>query len=325
MADNVAITAGAGTNIATDDVASVHYQVMKIGLGADGAIDTLVDSGQQTMANSIPITIASDQTDVKITLDSEAVVLGAGSAGIGKLTANAGVTIGAVELVAAQTLGTVSILTGGGVAHDADATGVKPLLVGGYSSAAAPTSVSADSEAVNAWFLRNGAQATVITAAGALVDGDATNGLDVDVTRVKPDGTNTMPSLDTAARAGHVIVDAGTGGGATTMNASSSDGGTALTSTAQVIKASAGILMGYYIYNPNSTAQFVQLYNTAAASVTVGTTNPLFMLTIPAGSAANLWTPGGITFGTAMSWAATSTAGGNGAPTTALDAVAWYV
>lgn len=32
--------------------------------------------------------------------------------------------------------------------------------------------------------------------------GDATNGLDVDVTRVKPDGTNTMPSLDAAARAG---------------------------------------------------------------------------------------------------------------------------
>ena len=116
-----------------------------------------------------------------------------------------------------------------------------------------------------------------------------------------------------------------TAGGLTTMNASSSDGATALTSTAQVIKASAGQLYGYYIYNPNSSAQFVQFYNTAAASVTVGTTNPLFMLTIPATSAANLMSAHGIAFSNAgWSWSATSTAGGNGAPTTALDAIAWY-
>jgi len=112
--------------------------------------------------------------------------------------------------------------------------------------------------------------------------------------------------------------------GTTTMNATSSDGGTALTSTAQAIKASAGALYGYYIYNPNSSAQFVQFYNTASGSVTVGTTNPLFILTIPATSAANLAMTHGVAFATAMSWAATSTAGGNGAPTTALDAVAWY-
>jgi hypothetical protein len=113
-------------------------------------------------------------------------------------------------------------------------------------------------------------------------------------------------------------------GGASTMNATSSDGGTALTSTAQAIKASAGCVYGYYIYNPNATAQFVQFYNTASGSVTVGTTNPLFMLTIPATSGANLFINTGIQFSTAISWAATSTAGGNGAPTTALDAVAWY-
>lgn len=112
--------------------------------------------------------------------------------------------------------------------------------------------------------------------------------------------------------------------GASTMNASSSDGATALTATAQAIKASAGTLQGYYIYNPNSSAAYVQFYNTASGSVTVGTTAPLFMLTIPATSAANLALPQGIQFSTAMSWAATSTAGGNGAPTTALDAVCWF-
>jgi hypothetical protein len=110
------------------------------------------------------------------------------------------------------------------------------------------------------------------------------------------------------------------------MNASSSDGATALTSTAQAIKAAAGTLLGYFVYNPNATAQFVQFYNTASGSVTVGTTAPLFMITIPPTSAANLWMqPGGVTFSTAIAWAATSTSAGNGAPTTALDAVAWYV
>lgn len=37
MADNVAITAGSGTSIATDDVGGVQYQRVKIGLGVDGS------------------------------------------------------------------------------------------------------------------------------------------------------------------------------------------------------------------------------------------------------------------------------------------------
>lgn len=144
------------------------------------------------------------------------------------------------------------------------------------------------------------------------------------------DGTNAR-ALKTDA-SGELQIDVLTvpehaGVAASTMNATSSDGGTALTSTAQVIKATAGKLLGYYLYNPNATAQFVQFYNVAAASVTVGTTTPLFMITVPPTSAANLWMqPGGITFSNAgWSWAATSTAGGNGSPSTALDCVAWFV
>lgn len=122
-----------------------------------------------------------------------------------------------------------------------------------------------------------------------------------------------------------VTVQPHTQDGLSVFNATSSDGGTALTSTAQAVKASAGQVYGWYIYNPNSTAQFVQFYNTAAASVTVGTTNPLFMLTIPATAAANVEFTNGIQFTNAgFSIAATSTAGGNGAPTTALDAVIMY-
>lgn len=44
MADNVAITAGSGTTIATDDVSSVHYQRVKLDAGADGATSPVVGS-----------------------------------------------------------------------------------------------------------------------------------------------------------------------------------------------------------------------------------------------------------------------------------------
>ena len=72
----------------------------------------------------------------------------------------------------------------GQVAHDAAAAAIDPVLTGGYASAAAPAAVSLDGDAVQAWHLLNGAAATVITAAGALIGGDAANGLDIDVTRL---------------------------------------------------------------------------------------------------------------------------------------------
>lgn len=46
MADNVAITAGTGTSIATDDVGGAHYQKMKLFDGSDGGTDfAVVDTG----------------------------------------------------------------------------------------------------------------------------------------------------------------------------------------------------------------------------------------------------------------------------------------
>lgn len=98
-------------------------------------------------------------------------------------------------------LGKVDIAMGQ-VAHDAVATSSDPVLVGGYASAAAPTAVSLDGDAVRAWHLLNGAQATVLTAAGALIGGDATNGLDVDVTRV----TGTVTIAGAVTNAGTFVV-----------------------------------------------------------------------------------------------------------------------
>lgn len=117
----------------------------------------------------------------------------------------------------------------------------------------------------------------------------------------------------------------GTTGGWSVFNATSGDGSTALTNSAQAVKGSQGTLGGWYVYNPNAVACYVVIYNVIAASVVVGTTNPAMILTIPATSAANLELTNGIQFGTAIAVAAVmTTAGGNTAPTTALEANFWY-
>src|SRR5210317_1842381 len=41
MADNIPITAGEGTTVATDDISSVHYQIVKVGWGALDTINIL--------------------------------------------------------------------------------------------------------------------------------------------------------------------------------------------------------------------------------------------------------------------------------------------
>ena len=140
---------------------------------------------------------------------------------------------------------------------------------------------------------------------------------DVDITSIAA-GTNSI---------GNVGVIPRTSGGLLIKNCTSGDGSTALTSTAQAIKASAGQLFGWYIFNPNTVTAWVIIYNTASASVTVGTTAPVLVIGVPAGAAANVVNPMGIEF-TNAGWSAAAvmtSAAGNTAPTTALDANFFYI
>ena len=66
MADDVSITSGTGTQIAADNVSDVYYQKIKIVLGGDGAASVMLDDGQQNMAASLPVVIASDQSTLNI-------------------------------------------------------------------------------------------------------------------------------------------------------------------------------------------------------------------------------------------------------------------
>lgn len=250
------------------------------------------------------------------------VVLAAGTNAIGKLAANAGVTIGAVEIAAAQTLGTVT--TVGTVTAITNAVTVNSHAV----TNAGTFATQVDGAALTALQLIDDPvvqddtaftpATTKVMMAGFEADESGTDSVD------EGDGGAGRMTLD---RKQIVNPQPHTAGGLSVAQLNGSDGGGGvLVATAQVVKASAGQLYGYYIYNPNATATFVHFYNTAAASVTVGTTNPLMSVTIPANMAANLALPYGITFSNAgWSAAATTTAGGNTAPGTGLDVTVFYL
>ena len=102
-------------------------------------------------------------------------------------------------LARAYITGSGTLATTGSIAHDASASSANPLLIGGYAKSSAPTDVkSTGADAVRAWYLLNGSAAVTVTAAGALIGGDATNGMDVDVTRLPAlaAGTNNIGDVD---------------------------------------------------------------------------------------------------------------------------------
>lgn len=203
MADNTTLNAGTGGDvIGSDDIGGVKFQRVKLIHGADGvndgdvasgnplpvAVGTALPAGDNNIGNvdvaTLPAIPAGNNNigDVDIaTVPAPLSTTGNGAAATALRVTVANDSTGVVS--ATLTAGTNTNEVVGDAAHDAAVAG-NPLLMGGYASAAAPTDVGADGRAVRDWNLRNGAKATVITAAGALIDGDATNGLDVDVTRL---------------------------------------------------------------------------------------------------------------------------------------------
>jgi hypothetical protein len=94
--------------------------------------------------------------------------------------------------------------------------------------------------------------------------------------------------------------------------------------TKTTIKGSAGNLYGWYLYNPNSSVAYCQIFNATTGSVTLGTTTPDLALAIPATSGANLEVSNGLTFATAISFACTTTRTGSTGPSSTIDYNWWY-
>jgi hypothetical protein len=106
-------------------------------------------------ANTTPWVFKGNKTWFSSTPSTDAIAAGVAISEVSPTTAGTG-AIASLSLDANTGLLRIS----GGYDHDAAAVsvGVEPLLIGGYASAAAPTNVSADGDAVRAWFRLNGAQ-----------------------------------------------------------------------------------------------------------------------------------------------------------------------
>jgi hypothetical protein len=128
---------------------------------------------------------------------------------------------------------------------------------------------------------------------------------DVDVTSIAA-GTNAIGNVGIVPR---------TTGGYTIFRSIDLD------ETEEEVKATAGQVFGWYIFNAAATTHYVKFYNATTANVTVGTTTPVLTIPVPAGSAANVFTDTGIAFGTAITAAATTGVADNDTGAPAANAV----
>jgi hypothetical protein len=244
----------AGT--ASTDVLTVQGIASMTALTVDGSAVT-----QPVSASSLPlptgaateVTLAAIKTAVE-TIDNAVSGSGVNISRINGVTplmgtGNTGTGALRVDLTAN---GTGQVAAVGKANHDAAVSGA-PVLNGGYASAAAPANVSANGDVVRAWHLLNGAQATVLTAAGALIGGDATDGLDVDVTRLPalPAGTNNIGDVDV------VSLPVATSGGAANVTSSA---------TNVTLLASNASRKGFTIFNDSTSVLYVKFGATASAT-----------------------------------------------------------
>lgn len=98
----------------------------------------------------------------------------------------------------------------------------------------------------------------------------------------------------------------------------------ALSNTNSQVKSGAGVLGGWHIYNPDAAVAYVQIFDTATGSITVGTTVPKLSIGVPPEDSIDMDSEHGIIFNTAICVAATSDALGASAPGTPLDCNFWY-
>lgn len=62
MADNVSVTAGSGTSVATDEISGVHYPRVKPAIGADGTAVDVVGGAGVNGTGVMRVTLATDDS-----------------------------------------------------------------------------------------------------------------------------------------------------------------------------------------------------------------------------------------------------------------------
>lgn len=226
------------------------------------AYNPLNPNGQATMANSTPVVIASDQSSIPVT---------------GTFW---------------QTTQPVSLAS-------------LPALAAGSNAIGSITNTVFGATQSGTWDITN-ISGTISLPTGAATETTLSgintklpSGLTVSSTRLLVDGSGVTQPIS-----GTVTANAGTG----TMNATLVSGATggdsvfhlvsAATTNATNIKASAGKVTGWYIYNSNASARKVAFHNTAGTP-TAGS-SVYYTVVIPGLAATNVSFPSGLDFSTGI-------------------------
>lgn len=344
MADNTTLDPGTGGDvIATDDVAGVKYQRVKL---VDSTADstTPIGTGGGTEATALRVTVATDSTGV-LSVDDNGSSLTVDNGGTFAtqesqiITDNAGFTDGTskvfpVGLIFDEVAGTA--LTENDVAApridskraqigviEDEATRGRRLTITASNAAKVDGSAVTQpvSDAGGSLTVDNGGTfavqdsekvaddaaftvgTTKVNPVGFFADQTATDSVnegDIGAARMTLDRKQIVTMAPSADTEGLTI---GTLVSAATTNATS-------------LKASAGKVYGWYIYNDGAAEVYFKFYN-KASSPTVGTDTPVMTLGIPAGGAANVEYTNGIAFATGIAYAVTT-----GATTADTGAVA---
>ena len=261
--------------------------------------------GPNTMANSLPVTIATDQA-------SFAVTLGTGAVAIGTVSALQSGTWTVANAAGANAIGTVSALQSGTwtVANAAGSNAIG--TVSALQSGTWTSQLGAGSNAIG----------TVSIAAGAAAIGTVSalqSGTWTVANAVSSNAIGTVSALQSGAWTVSLSGVSFAATGFATVAAASG------TPAAVAVKNAAGTLYGANLYcNSTSYPVFMKIYNVTAASVSSATV-PAVTVGIPGGAVTNLSMPsGGVTFTTAISYIITKLVGSTDTTAVAAnDAVGW--
>jgi hypothetical protein len=312
--DGLLVNLGSNNDVTVSGVATAANQTTVIGHldGVEGLLTTIDGDtsnlsvvGGGTEAAAIRVTVANNSTGV-LSVDDNGSTLSIDDGGAaitvdGTVTAELSAVDNAVldnidadlTTIIGHVDGVEALLT----TIDADTSNLS-VVGSGTEAAAIRVTVATDSTGVLS-VDDNGSTISVDDGGGVLtVDGTVTANLaagtnnigDVDVLTIAA-GTNAIGNVGIVPR---------TTGGYTIFRSIDLD------ETEEEIKATAGQVFGWYIFNAAATTHYVKFYNATAANVTVGSTTPVMTIPVPAGSAANVFTDTGIAFGTAITAAATT-------------------
>jgi hypothetical protein len=332
------ITASPASNGLTG--AAVPTSADYIGVNSGGNLIGLA-VGQATMANSIPVVIASNQSGLPVTnaaltnmiFDGSGflkVNVAAGSSGNAAASATGSAVPSSADYnglnVAGNLRGQTGVNPSGSVyaaQNDISSVGGSTVALGQTTMANSIPVVLASNQASipvtgTFWQTTQPVSGTFwqTTQPVSISGNQAVNLAQVGASSVSL-GQNTM--------ANSIPVAIASNQGALPINLQTATSGgwspssqTALSNTKTQVKSSAGQIGGYMFYNPNSTVIYIQVFDVASGSITVGTTAPTYVIPIPPLSAANVEFTQGIAHATAINIAATTTPTGSTAPGTAL-------